>query len=310
MPSKTRATACLRAALPSQYGCPVPHIRDATEGDFEAVFDLLTLRSRVAFGISSEQPAFLRQRWDSPSTDNWVALENGVIAGYASLDENQDFVHAAKDPEIGDALIAHIEQRAGGRGFPHLAVVAAAEDAPLYSAVQRNGYTLDRTILRMWRMLDRALPEPAVPEGVTVRTYEDADAERVHALLDEQYAGWDQSYVPRSHAGWVTFMTEHEEFDPALWFLAERDGELIACALHWKASQGRGWVKDIVVRESERGHGLAKALLHHGFLAYAGRGADRVGLKVDSTNPTGARQLYERLGFVTDQRLEIWQKQL
>jgi len=288
----------------------VVEIRDATDYDFEAVFDLLTVRSRAAFGISSEQPAFLRQRWDAPSTDNWVAVENSVIAGYASLDENQDFVHAAQDPEIGDALIAHVEHHAGVRGFPYVAVVAAPEDAPLYSAVQRNGYTLDRAILRMWRMLEGALPEPVWRDGVTVRTYTDGDAERVHALLDEQYAGWDQSYVARSHAGWLTFMTEHEDFDPAMWFLAERDGELIACALHWKESQGRGWVKDLVVRESERGHGLAKALLRHAFRVYAARGADRVGLKVDSTNPTGAPQLYEQLGFVTDQRLQVWQKQL
>jgi ribosomal protein S18 acetylase RimI-like enzyme len=288
----------------------VTQIREAIEDDFEAVFDLLTVRSRAAFGISSQQPAFLRQHWDAPSTDNWVAVENGVIAGYASLDENQDFVHAAKDPDLGDALIAHVEQRARGRDFPYVAVVAAAEDAPLYSAVQRNGYTLDREILRMWRMLDEVLPEPVWPQGVAVRTYTDADSERVHALLDEQYAGWDQGYVARSHAGWLTFMTEHEDFDPAMWFLVERDGELSACALHWKESQGRGWVKDLVVRESERGHGLAKALLHHAFRVYAARGADRVGLKVDSTNPTGAPQLYERLGFVTDQRLEIWQKQL
>lgn len=297
-------------ALTAEYRCAVTDIRDATEGDFEAVFDLLTARSRAAFGISAEQPAFLRQRWDAPSTDNWVAVENGAIVAFASLDENQDFVHAARDPEVGDALIAHIEHQARVRGFPYVTVVAAADDAPLYSAVHRNGYTLDREILRMWRLLDGGLPDPVWPEGVTVRSYTDADAERVHALLDEEYAGWDQSYVARSHAGWLVFMTEHEDFDPAMWFLVERDGELVACALHWKEGQGRGWVKDIVVRPSERGHGLAKALLHHGFRAYAERGANRVGLKVDSTNPTGAPQLYERLGFVTDQRLEIWQKQL
>jgi ribosomal protein S18 acetylase RimI-like enzyme len=288
----------------------VTEIREVTEDDFEAVFDLLTARSRAAFGISAEQPAFLRQRWDAPATDNWVAVENGAIVGYAGLDERQDFVHAAKDPEVGDALIAYVEEQARARGFLHVGVVAAPADAPLYGAVQRNGYTLEREVLRMWRMLDGDLPEPVWPEGVTVREYTDADAERVQALLDEQYAGWDQSYVARSHAGWLTFMTEHEAFDPAMWFLVERDGELVACALHWKEGQGRGWVKDLVVRESERGRGLAKALLHHGFRAYAERGADRVGLKVDSTNPTGAPQLYERLGFVTDQRLGIWQKQL
>ncbi|HEV7641880.1 MAG TPA: GNAT family N-acetyltransferase [Gaiellaceae bacterium] len=285
-------------------------IRDTTDDDFDAVFDLLTTRSRAAFGISSEQPAFLRQRWDSALTDNWVAVADGGIVGYAGLDENGEFVHAARDPDVGDALIAHVEDRARVRDFPYLAVVAAREDAPLYGAVQRNGYGLDRAILRMWRMLDGDLRDPVWPEGVTLRLYTDAEAERVQTLLDEEYARWDPSYVARSHATWLTFMTEHEDFDPALWFLAERDDELVACALHWKESQGRGWVKDLVVRESERGRGLAKALLHHGFRAYAERGADRVGLKVDSTNPTGAPQLYERLGFVTDQRLEIWRKAL
>jgi mycothiol synthase len=288
----------------------VSGIRDATEDDFEAVFELLAARSRAAFGVSAEKPAFLRQRWDMPSTGNWVAVENGVIAGYASLDEDQDFVHAAKDPQVGDALIAHVEHQARLRGFPRVAVVAIPDDAPLYAAVQRNGYTLDREILRMWRMLDGELAEPHWPEGVSVRSYSDADGERVQALLDQEYAGWDESYVARSHDGWLTFMTKHEDFDPALWFLAEQDGELVGCALHWKENQGRGWVKDIVVRSSERGRGLGKALLQHAFRAYAERGADRVGLKVDSTNPTGAPQLYERLGFVIDQRLGIWQKTL
>ena len=297
-------------ALSAEYRCPVTDIRDATWDDFDAVFELLDIRSRAAFGVSDQKPEFLRQRWELPSTDKWVAVENRAVVGYAGLDEDQDFVHAATDPAVGDALIAQVEHQARVRGFPHVAVVAMPEDTPLYSAVQRNGYTLDREILRMWRMLNGDLRDPAWPEGVTVRPYTDADAERVHALLDEEYAGWDQSYVSRSHEGWLSFMTSHDDFDPAMWFLVERDGKLVACALHWKESQGRGWVKDIAVRKSERGRGLGKALLHHAFRVYAERGVDRVGLKVDSTNPTGAPQLYKRLGFVTDQRLGIWQKRL
>ena len=38
--------------------------------------------------------------------------------------------------------------------------------------------------------------------------------------------------------------------------------------------------------------------------------AERVGLKMESTNPTGAAQLYERVGFVTDQQFGIWVKVL
>jgi mycothiol synthase len=288
----------------------VAEIRDASWDDFDAVFGLLDMRSRAAFGISQEKPEYLRQRWELPVYGKWVAVGDGNVIGYVALDEDQELVHTASDPEVGDALLAHVEHQARLRGFEHVAATAVPDDVPLSTALQRNGYALDREILRMWRTLNGSLEEPAWSEGVAVRTYTDADGERVHALLDEAYAGWDQDYVVRSHEGWLSFMTAHDEFDSELWFLVERDDELVACALHWKEQQGRGWVKDVVVRETERGHGLGRALLNHAFRAYAARGADRVGLKVDSTNPTGALQLYERLGFVTDQRLEIWTKRL
>lgn len=152
----------------------------------------------------------------------------------------------------------------------------------------------------MWCDLAGDLPEPRWPDDVTLRTYERGDAVAVKALLDEAYSAWDDVYVPRTQDDWERWMTEHDEFDPEMWFLVERERELVACALHWKEHEGRGWVKDLAVRESERGRGLAKALLQHGLRMYAARGVERVGLKVDSRNPTGALQLYERLGFVVD----------
>jgi ribosomal protein S18 acetylase RimI-like enzyme len=152
----------------------------------------------------------------------------------------------------------------------------------------------------MWRVLDGPLPDASWPDGVVVRTYSESDGPAVKTLLDDAYAAWDAEYVPREYGEWERWMTDHDEFDPGLWFLVERDGELVACALLWKVDGGRGWVKDLVVREDQRGRGLATALLHHAFGAYQCRGAERVGLKVDSRNPTGAPQLYERVGFVAD----------
>jgi ribosomal protein S18 acetylase RimI-like enzyme len=292
------------------YRCRVAEIRDAIWDDFEAVFGLLDARSRAASGISQEQPEYLRRRWELPANGKWVAVQDGVVVGYVGLAEDQDIVPTATDPSVGDALLAHAEREARERGFNHVASTAAPEDARLYSALQRNGYALEREILRMWRLLDGPLPEPVWTDGVTVRTYAEADGERVQALLDDAYAGWDANYVSRSPEGWLSLMTKHGDFDPALWFLVERDGALVACALQWKEHQRRGWVKDLAVRKSDRGRGLGQALLLHAFHAYAARGADRVGLKVDGTNPTGALQLYERLGFVTDQRLGIWTKKL
>jgi mycothiol synthase len=285
-------------------------IRAATWDDFDEVVELLTERSRATFGVSQVNPIDVRHRWELGDYDRWVVSDRSRIVGYAGLDGTQDVVHAATDPAVADALLERVAGRARERGFDHLTVFAVPEDVPLWSLVERSGFVHDRDVLRMWRELDGDVAEPRWPDGVTVRTYAESDGERVHALLDEAYSGWDRKYVPRSHESWLSLMTSHDDFDPRLFFLVERDRRLVACALHWKEFGGQGWVKDIVVGESERGQGLAKALLQHAFRAYAERGVTRVGLKVDSTNPTGALQLYERLGFVTDQRLSVWIKRL
>jgi mycothiol synthase len=288
----------------------VTTVRAATWDDFDEVVDLLAARSRAAFGVSQVKAIDVRHRWELPGYERWVASDRDRIVGYVALDGTQDVVHSATDSDVGDALLAQVAERAKERGFDHVSVIAVPEDAPLSSLVERHGFAHDRDVLRMWRELDGELPEPKWDDGAVVRSYTKADGEPVHALLDEAYAGWDPNYVPRSHESWLSFMTGHDDFDPKLFFLVEREGALVACALHWKEFDGRGWVKDIVVRQSERGRGLGTALLHHAFRAYAERGAKRVGLKVDSTNPTGAPQLYKRLGFVIDQRLSIWIKRL
>ena len=283
-------------------------VREAKDPDLDAVFTLLEERSRAAFGVSELQREHLETTWRLGT--HWVADADGDIIGYAHLSPGQSLTLAAVDPAVGDEVLRAAEAEARRRGFDHVSVTAVPEDAPLWSLVERNGYTRDRDILRMQRVLSGDPPEPHWPDGVKLRTYTDEDGGRVHTLLDEVYGAWDQTHVPEPHADWLAFMTGSSDFDSELWFLVERDGALVACALHWRETNGRGWVKDIVVREEERGRGIGKALLQHAFRVYAARGAKQVGLKVDSTNPTGAIQLYERLGFVTDQRLTIWLKQL
>jgi ribosomal protein S18 acetylase RimI-like enzyme len=285
-------------------------IRDATPDDVEQVYELLAARSRAAFGVSELSRGLVEADFRRLEVDRFVATAGSRVVGYAHLTSGHELVHAAADPGVGDALLAHVERRARDRAFDAVEATVVPEDEPLDALVRRSGFTHERDTLRMWRTLNRDVPAASWPDDVTVRTHTAADAKHVHALLDDAYRGWDANYVRQSHDEWLAFMTDHDEFDPALWFLVERDGELVACALHWKEYQRRGWVKDIVVRASERGTGLGKALLHHGLQAYADRGVERVGLKVDSTNPTGAPQLYERVGFTVDRRYGIWRKQL
>lgn len=282
-------------------------IRAAVEGDFDAVHELLDGRSRRLFGVSEVSPEHLRQSWGQPA---WVAEDGGRVVGYAALDEAHELEHLAPDDGIGDALLVGALATARAAGHDGVVLQTVPDDEATSALVRRHGFVLDRAILRMWRRLADPVQASAWPEGVELRTYRADDAPAVVALLDHAYGAWDATYVPRPVPDWLAWMTEHDEFDPALWFLAERDGRLIACALHWRETRGRGWLKDLVVDERERGRGLGRSLVLHGLRTYAGRGADRVGLKLDSSNPTGAAELYARLGFELDRRYELWRKDL
>jgi ribosomal protein S18 acetylase RimI-like enzyme len=299
---------------PTKYRSVVAEIRDATPADLDDVYVLLDARSRRALGISEVKLDHLRNRWAQPGftigDDNWVAQEDGRLVGYAALDTSHELEHAASDASVADALLARAEERAHARGFATITLIAVAEDEPLQALAARNDFSPHLEVLRMWRALNGDLPEPRWPDGVAVLSYEPADAQRVHALLDDAYSAWDNEFIALPHDDWVARVTGDDGFDPAFFLLAERSGELVACALNWKPFQQRGWVKDLVVRVDARGAGLAKALLHEGFRRSAAAGASHVGLKVIATNPTGAVQLYERAGFATDRRYQIWLKRL
>ena len=73
---------------------------------------------------------------------------------------------------------------------------------------------------------------------------------------------------------------------------------------------GGGWIGALGVRRAWRGQGLAKALLLHSFREFHRRGKRRVGLGVDSENPTGATKLYESVGMVVDTEQVVWEKVL
>lgn len=275
-------------------------VRGATWDDFARVAELLAQQSRVATGVGVREE-FVRADWELPSFE--VGRDNWVGAGaYAAVSPNGALTIAAADDAGADAVLARAVARGRERGLSKLELRPLPGNAVHAGLLDRHGFALRVDVLAMWKRLGPVEPEPERPEGVAVRTFELADAEAVHALLDEAYGGWDAGYVPLAHEDWQRVMTGDAEFDPTVWWLAERGGALAGCALWWSS----GWLKDVVVRESERGRGLGAALIRLGFAEFARRGVRRVGLKVDAANPTGAPRLYGLLGFVTEQREQLW----
>jgi len=88
-----------------------------------------------------------------------------------------------------------------------------------------------------------------------------------------------------------------EGSDTSLFFVAERDGELIGEISCDAERFGVGFVMLLGVLPEARGLGIGRALLLRAFAAFWERGQSRVGLAVDAENDLGALRLYESVGM-------------
>src|SRR4051812_11892757 len=115
-------------ALRAEYRWAVAAIRDATVHDVDRIFELLTLRSRAAFGVSQVLRKDVETELREGSCEPWVAVEGRSVVGYARLAASQTLTLAAVDREVNDALLAHAEAAARRRGIGHVIVYAYKDD--------------------------------------------------------------------------------------------------------------------------------------------------------------------------------------
>jgi GNAT superfamily N-acetyltransferase len=235
-----------------------------------------------------------------------VVERSGEIVGAGVV--NRDFGRLwVRRPDrrrgVGTALLQTLERDAPLEKLRFAAPTLEPAAAPF---LIRNGY---RPAWEIWLMgidLVRPLPTPQWPPSVSVRTFQERDAPAVKRLLDEAYGAGDPGYVPPTFASWRRFMLGDPSFDATAWFLAVAGDDIVGAALSWK----EGFVKDLVVSPSWRRRGLGRALMLQTFAEFRRRGIPRVTLKTDSTNPTRAAQLYERLGMKTERTDEVFEKLL
>ncbi|KAB8167011.1 mycothiol synthase [Streptomyces sp. 3MP-14] len=171
---------------------------------------------------------------------------------------------------------------------------------PARRLARRLGLTEFRELRQLRRPLTGLdLPEPALPAGVTVRTFrpgvDDAAWLAVNAAAfahhPEQGSLTQRDLDARKAEDW---------FDPAGFFLAERDGALLG--FHWTkvhAAERLGEVYVVGVAPEAQGLGLGRALTTVGLRHLAEeRGLPTAMLYVDADNGAAVR-VYESLGFRT-----------
>ena len=220
----------------------------------------------------------------------------------------------------GRMLIDVMLAQAGGR----LRLWAHGDLPEASLMATRLGFHRTRALWQMRRSLAVALPRLDAPEGVRIRTFvPGADDEAWLALNGRAFASHPEQ-------GSWTLGDLHQRmdeswFDPAGFFLAERDGRLIG--FHWTKVHGNagatephthsgeahdqhgehphehahghepiGEVYVVGVDPSAHGHGLGRVLTVIGLRHLRAQGLLDVMLYVDESN-TAAIRLYESLGF-------------
>ncbi|MEU5053490.1 mycothiol synthase [Streptomyces sp. NPDC021096] len=227
-----------------------------------------------------------------------------VLVGYGQL-EDSDPVEAP-----AGELVVHPDHRGRGHGRAlgvalltesgkRLRVWAHGGHPAARHLAQVLGLSLFRELRQMRRTLhDLDLPDPVLPEGVTVRTFRSGEDDAAWLAVNaaafahhpEQGSLTQRDLDDRKAEAW---------FDPKGFFLAERAGEIIG--FHWTkihADEGLGEVYVLGVRPGAQGGGLGKALTAVGLRHLAAQALPTAMLYVDADN-LPAVAVYERLGFAT-----------
>ncbi|HJR80136.1 MAG TPA: GNAT family N-acetyltransferase [Anaerolineales bacterium] len=332
---KTYPQERLELSLPEGFT-----VRGAKLEDVESALKLFNTWSQSVIQQDeiTDSQALLNE-WISPGFDlmediRMVFAPNGDMAGYVEVWTNakppvHPWIWARVHPDyeglgIGTWILQWAEERAlqtltrvpdGLRFAPRLGIYRQAEKSK--KLFENMGYRYIRSSYQMRINMDRPVPEPVWPAGITLRTFNpETDGEAVYRAVTESFRdhfGFVEEPFEEGFERFKHFQINYEGFDPTLWFLA-MDGDEIAgislCRLKSYEDPDLGWLSTLGVRRPWRKQGIGLALLHYTFNEFYRRGKRKVGLGVDAQNLTGALRLYKSAGMHVHQQFDLYEKEL
>jgi mycothiol synthase len=270
--------------------------------------------------LSEHVVLHLRYGGDTP-VHNVLVWLGDRLAGYGHLDTTDAVEGASAElvvhPDlrqrgVGSTLVEElVKQTTDGR----LRLWAHGQHPGATALARRTGFEQARALWQMRRSLLAPLPPVILPTGVRLRTFVVGQDEAAWMAVNSR-AFADHPEQGRWGIDEVRLREQEPWFDPAGFFLAERDGaggaELVG--FHWTKIHGGhvhgdegshiedhghepiGEVYVVGVDPSMQGGGLGKALTIAGLQHLRSRGLTQAMLYVDESN-TGAIRVYESLDF-------------
>ncbi|MGH3457685.1 GNAT family N-acetyltransferase [Aeromicrobium sp.] len=287
--------------------------RPLTPDDIDAVVELMRRNEESLFGESFIDRADVSAEWALPTTDlvtgSCGVAADGVLVACAEISRNRGYVtvdRAHTGRGLGTALTRWTERALATRGNATAQQVVLEPDTAAARLLEERGYALSWTswVLRMDD--GHAIAHRALPDGVQVRTFELADAEAVHAVVEDAFSAW----IGRERTTldeWSIENLDREGGDPSHHRVATNDGEVVGASIVHD-SDDTAWVYQLAVRGDHRGMGIGQELMAASFEAARARGVARAALGTDSR--TGALGLYERLGMRVQATMHVWERPL
>ncbi|WP_446367462.1 GNAT family N-acetyltransferase [Coleofasciculus chthonoplastes] len=177
---------------------------------------------------------------------------------------------------------------------------AGAEQAKRITFLENCGFRIERYFLTMVRSLSEPIPEPQLPDGFTLRPIQgEPDAQTWVELFNDTFIDhWN--YHPETVDAF-NHKLKNPEFRPDLSVVAiAPDGTWAGfCDCYIPKDGNQGWINPVGTRRGYRKQGVARSMLQAVMQQLKVEGMETAMLYVDAENPSGARRLYESVGFQT-----------
>lgn len=256
--------------------------------------------------------------------------ERLLVLGWAQVPEGGKTEHRGLiwieiDPEhrgvVDDAVLEWVEEAATNRlrafedgvplGLYRYGVYEAMADT--ITLMEHHGYEIARYFTDNLRDLSLPIDDYPLDPALVARGWSpevEADALIVH---NEAFADHWGSQPIEPHI-WASF-NAGEFFEPDTSWVVYDGSTPVSYVMSAKyphdfadRGQTEAWIEGVGTVRSHRGRGIASALITMAIRGFRDRGLQFARLGVDSENPTGANQIYERLGFAPEERTMTFKK--